>query len=156
MQYPASYTPVAGDTVAYAAQTWPVSSIETVLGQQRAVCSQQRYDGLVLTPSFQLDKLTLASSASGAPFFTTAPGGGNTGSGAINAGTVVDGTRWIRDTYTVTFTSTSAYEVKDSGDATIVTGSYSNPTTIAFLGVTVTISGAPAANDTFTLTPAAP
>lgn len=149
----ANYTPVAGDVISYFGEQWPVSSIETILGEERAVCSQAwTAGGATLTPSFLLDSIALISSASGAAFFTTAAGGGNTGTGAINGGAITNGNEWIADTYTITFTSTTAYALKNSEGATIATGSYANPTTITFLGVEVTVSGAPAANDTFTIT----
>src|SRR6185312_7862819 len=98
--------------------------------------------------------LKLITSSTGAGLFTTAHGV-NSGSGAIDAGAVTNGNLWIPDTYTVTFTSSSAWKVTNSKGAQIASGAYANPTTLSFLGVQLTISGAPASGDTFTLTPAA-
>jgi flagellar hook-associated protein 3 FlgL len=83
--------------------------------------------------------------------FVTAADPANTGSGMIDAGHVINPNAWIADTYTLTFTSPTDWEVTDSNGDPVANGTYSSPGTIEFLGVQVTLSGAPAANDTFTI-----
>jgi flagellar hook-associated protein 3 FlgL len=86
--------------------------------------------------------------------FTTAAGASNTGTGSIDAGSVTSPAAWVAGTYTISFTSPTAYQVTNSADAVVTSGTYTSPGTIAFDGVQVTVSGAPAAGDTFTLAPA--
>lgn len=87
--------------------------------------------------------------------FTTAAGAGNTGTASMGPGTVTDPSQWIPDTYTIKFTDATDYEVTDSSGATVTTGTYDPVSggtgTIAFNGVQVTLSGNPAAGDTFTV-----
>ncbi|HEY8509357.1 MAG TPA: flagellar hook-associated protein FlgL [Steroidobacteraceae bacterium] len=87
--------------------------------------------------------------------FVTAANPANAGSGMIDGGHVVDPNAWIRDTYTITFTSPTDWEVTDSNGNPVANGTYTSPGTIEFLGVQVTLSGEPAANDTFTIRPSA-
>jgi flagellar hook-associated protein 3 FlgL len=85
--------------------------------------------------------------------FATAVNMSNTGSGAIDIGSVVDRPSWVPDDYTITFTSPTAYEITDGATpANVVqTGTYTAGSAIAFNGVSVTITGAPATGDTFTV-----
>jgi len=89
--------------------------------------------------------------------FSTAAGTLNTGTGVVDAGTVQDATQFTPGQYTITFTSPTAYSVSLAGGTAnpIATGTYdpSQGGEIAFNGVEVGITGAPAANDTFTVTP---
>lgn len=83
--------------------------------------------------------------------FSTAVNMSNTGSGAIDIGSVVDRPSWVPDDYTITFTSPTAYEITDGATpANVVqTGAYTAGSAITFNGVNVTITGAPATGDTF-------
>jgi flagellar hook-associated protein 3 FlgL len=83
--------------------------------------------------------------------FSTAVNMANTGSGAIDIGSVVNRPNWVPDDYTITFTSPTAYEITDGATpANVVqTGAYTAGTAITFNGVSVTITGAPATGDTF-------
>ena len=83
--------------------------------------------------------------------FTTAVGAGNTGSATIDTGTVTDASQWVPDTYTITFSDPTDYTVTNSAGATVTSGTYTTPGTITFNGISTTISGTPAANDTFTV-----
>jgi flagellar hook-associated protein 3 FlgL len=88
--------------------------------------------------------------------FTIAAGPANTGTASIGSGTVTDSSQWVPDTYTITFTDATDYTVTSSSGATVASGTY-DPTsggTISFKGVQVTVSGDPAAGDTFTVAPA--
>ncbi len=91
--------------------------------------------------------------------FTAAAAAGNTGTGVIDAGSVTDAAAWSSaqtsdpGPYTISFTGTSAYSVTDAAGNTIAAGTYDSTQggTIAFNGVQVGISGAPAAGDSFTV-----
>jgi flagellar hook-associated protein 3 FlgL len=83
--------------------------------------------------------------------FTTAVGAANTGSATIDTGTVTDASQWVPDTYTISFTDPTDYTVTNSEGAAVTSGTYTTPGTITFNGISTTISGTPAANDTFTV-----
>jgi flagellar hook-associated protein 3 FlgL len=86
--------------------------------------------------------------------FTTAVGANNTGGATIDSGTVVNAAQWVPDTYTITFTDPTDYTVTNSEGATVSSGTYTTPGAITFNGISTTVSGTPAAGDTFTVTPA--
>ncbi|HEV2286432.1 MAG TPA: flagellar hook-associated protein FlgL [Steroidobacteraceae bacterium] len=86
--------------------------------------------------------------------FTTAVAAGNTGSGSIDTGSVVNPAAWVPGTYTVSFSSPTQYQVTNGAGAVVGSGSYTSGNAITFSGVAVTISGAPAAGDSFTVAPA--
>lgn len=89
--------------------------------------------------------------AEGNGTFSTAVNMNNTGSGAIDVGSVVDRPSWVPDDYSIRFTSPTAYEITDgAAPANVVqTGTYAAGSAITFNGVSVTITGAPATGDTF-------
>ena len=93
--------------------------------------------------------------AAGNGTFTTAANAANTGSGSIDSGSVVDRTQWVPDNYTVSFTSPTNYQVTDNttGTTVVPSGTYTSGSAIAFDGVEVTVSGAPAAGDSFNIAP---
>ena len=86
--------------------------------------------------------------------FTTAVGTNNTGSATIDTGSVVNSSQWAPDTYTITFADPTDYTVTNSAGTTVSTGTYTSPGTITFNGISTTVSGTPAAGDTFTVAPA--
>lgn len=97
--------------------------------------------------------------------FTTAAGAANTGSGSIDAGSLVNPSQWTPDTYTITFSSPTQYQVldgsgnpvqlgTDSSGNPIYTGTYTSGDAMAFKGIKVTVSGSPAAGDAFSVAPA--
>lgn len=75
----------------------------------------------------------------------------NTGSGAIDIGSVVDRPSWVPDDYTISFTSPTDYQITDGATPANVVqmGTYTSGSAITFNGVSVTITGAPATGDTF-------
>jgi flagellar hook-associated protein 1 FlgK len=76
----------------------------------------------------------------------------NTGSGAVSDASVTDASTWVRDTYTLAFDATGGWQITDSGNATVASGSsYTAGSPIAFNGMAVVLSGAPAAGDRFTI-----
>jgi flagellar hook-associated protein 3 FlgL len=84
--------------------------------------------------------------------FTVSVNSGNTGSGIVGATTVSDPTAYDGGTYSIQFGAAGAYQVLEG--ATVVTsGTYTDGGTIAFNGVQMTLSGQPAAGDSFSLAP---
>jgi flagellar hook-associated protein 3 FlgL len=85
--------------------------------------------------------------------FTTAVGAANTGTATIDTGTVTNASQWVPDTYTITFTDATDYTVTNSAGP-VTSGTYTSPGTITFNGISTTVTGTPAAGDTFTVAPA--
>lgn len=86
--------------------------------------------------------------------FTVVPNNANTGSGSIQRTAVPSPGTWSPGTYTITFTSATAYQVTDAANTVITSGTFATGDTISFNGGQVTIDGSPAANDSFTVTTA--
>jgi flagellar hook-associated protein 3 FlgL len=89
--------------------------------------------------------------------FVTRPAAGNAGTGVIGVGNVLDPTAWPGGTFTLRFVAASAWQVVDSAvpvPNVVASGSYSRGQAIEFAGVSVEVSGQPAAGDTFTVSDA--
>jgi flagellar hook-associated protein 3 FlgL len=90
--------------------------------------------------------------------FRTAVTVANTGTGTIDGGTTVDPTAWVADNYTLRFTSATDWVVEDDTLPTpnVVTSGtgFASGQAIQFLGARITVSGTPAAGDSFTIQPA--
>lgn len=90
--------------------------------------------------------------------FRTTVGAANTGNGSIDVGRVTDPSAWVADNYTLQFTTATDWQVVDDTTPTpnvIASGTGFSPgQSISFPGVSVTIAGAPAANDSFGISPA--
>jgi flagellar hook-associated protein 3 FlgL len=84
--------------------------------------------------------------------FTVAPQASNTGTGIIGATTVSNPAAYDGGTYAINFTTPGNYQVL-KGAAVVSSGTYTDGGTVAFNGVQVTLSGTPAAGDSFTLAP---
>ena len=87
--------------------------------------------------------------------FTAAAGAGNTGTGVLGASTVVNPAAYDGGTYAINFTAANTYEVRDSNNVLVTSGSYTDGQSIAFRGVQVTLNGQPATGDTFSVAPSA-
>jgi flagellar hook-associated protein 3 FlgL len=85
--------------------------------------------------------------------FVADANGANTGSGVVTPGTVTNPTAWVQDTYTIHFTSATAYEVLNSANTVVTTGAYTSGGSIAFNGIQTTVTGTPALDDRFSITP---
>jgi flagellar hook-associated protein 3 FlgL len=87
--------------------------------------------------------------------FTTAATATNTGSASIDTGSVLDSTQWVADNYTLTFNTPTSYQIVDNttGTTVVANGAYTSGSAIQFQGVQVTVTGAPAAGDTFSVAP---
>ena len=81
--------------------------------------------------------------------FATVANAANTGSGVIDRGSVVDPGTWVPDGYTVSFPAPDQYEVRDSSNALVTSGTYVPGGDISFAGISFDISGTPAVGDTF-------
>jgi len=117
---------------------------------------------LQISPSLQLP-----ISDSGFQLFSNVPSGngtfsilpqvaGNQGSGVISTGVVMDPSAYIAQDYTISFQMNAnvlQYTVKDSQNNSIATGNYLSGSDIQFDGISVSISGTPAAGDAFDLSP---
>ena len=90
--------------------------------------------------------------------FRTTVSATNTGNAFIGLGTVTDPSAWVADNYTLQFTSPTDWQVVDDATPTptvIASGSgFTSGQSVSFLGVTVSVTGTPAANDSFSITPA--
>jgi flagellar hook-associated protein 3 FlgL len=92
---------------------------------------------------------------SGNGSFTLAADAGNTGTGVLGAGTIVNPALYVSDSYTIEFLSPTSYEVRDGGGGLVVAGAYSPGQSVEFLGVNIAMTGEPAPGDVFTVTPSA-
>lgn len=108
---------------------------------------------------------SISTSDSGATTFMNVPTGNgtfvtsaslsNTGSASISTGQVAQPNQWVPGNYTVTFTDPTDYTITDnSNGAAVSSGTYTDGSTIAFNGAQFTVSGTPAAGDTFSIAPA--
>lgn len=90
--------------------------------------------------------------------FTTNVVTTNTGGATIDVGRVADLSAWVPDNYTLQFTSPTDWQVVDDTLPTanvIASGTgFTSGQTITFNGVSVTLTGTPATNDSFTIAPA--
>jgi flagellar hook-associated protein 1 len=110
-------------------------------------------------------ELTSPSQIAAASLVQASAGSANTGTGAVGAAGVTDPESWNSDTYQITFTSPTQYEITDTttGDAVqlgtdgsgnpVYTANYTSGSPISFSGEQLTLTGAPAAGDTFTVSP---
>jgi flagellar hook-associated protein 3 FlgL len=90
--------------------------------------------------------------------FRTTVASTNTGNATIGVGTVADPTAWVAANYTLQFTSATDWQVIDDGTPTpavVASGAgFTSGQDIAFRGVSMTVTGAPAAGDSFSISPA--
>jgi flagellar hook-associated protein 3 FlgL len=92
--------------------------------------------------------------------FTTAAAATNTGTAVLDTGSVLNPAQLTGRPYTVSFTVaagvTTYNVVRTNADATttvVSTGTYTSPVDLQFDGIRVTLSGDPAATDTFSIAP---
>jgi flagellar hook-associated protein 3 FlgL len=85
--------------------------------------------------------------------FNVTAGSTNTGTGIIGATAVTDPAAYTAGTYSIQFTAPDTYQVVDSGGAVVTSGTYTSGQAIDFAGMQVTLSGAPAAGDSFAVAP---
>ena len=95
--------------------------------------------------------LTSPSQIAAASSIQTTATAANTGTGAVTSSAVTDPSTWVPGAYTISFTSANQYQVTNSANTVIGTGNYTSGTPITFNGASVTLTGAPATGDTFTV-----
>jgi flagellar hook-associated protein 1 len=88
--------------------------------------------------------------AAAAPLLTSAAAG-NTGSGSIDQGSVPNSAAWVRGNYTLSFTSANAWQVTNAAGTVVGNGAYTAGAPITFNGIQVTVAGAPASGDSFSI-----
>jgi flagellar hook-associated protein 1 FlgK len=88
--------------------------------------------------------------AAAAPVLTSATTT-NTGSGTIDAGTVITPASWVRGSYKLSFTAANAYQITNAANTVVASGTYTAGANINFNGMRVVVSGAPATGDSFTV-----
>ncbi|MEA3178229.1 MAG: flagellar hook-associated protein 1 [Gammaproteobacteria bacterium] len=93
--------------------------------------------------------LTSPSQIAAASSIQTTAAATNTGTGAVTSSAVTDPSTWVPGTYKISFTSATAYQVTDSTNTVVGTGTYASGTPITFNGGSVTLTGTPANGDTF-------
>jgi flagellar hook-associated protein 1 len=74
---------------------------------------------------------------------------GNTGSASIASATVPNTSAYTRGNYTLSFTTPTAYTVTDAVGNPVSSGTYTAGTPITFNGISVALTGTPAAGDSF-------
>jgi flagellar hook-associated protein 3 FlgL len=88
---------------------------------------------------------------SGNGTFSVAANPANTGTAFYADASVASPAAWVPGNYQISFSGPAAYTVLDGNGATVATGSYSSGQAISFNGVAVTLSGTPAAGDSFSV-----
>ena len=73
--------------------------------------------------------------AAGNGVYTAAAAAANGGSGVLDPGSVVDRSQWVPDNYSISFTSTSTWQVTDSASNIVASGNYIAGGAVAFRGV---------------------
>jgi flagellar hook-associated protein 3 FlgL len=87
--------------------------------------------------------------------FNVTAGAANTGSGVIGATSVTDPAAYDGGSYTIQFTAPNTYEVLNSANVAVTTGTYTGGQAISFDGLQVTLSGTPDTGDSFAVAPSA-
>jgi flagellar hook-associated protein 1 FlgK len=98
--------------------------------------------------------LTSPAQIAAAASIQTTAGATNTGTGVVSSSAVTNPGTWVAGTYAISFTSATQYKVTDSTNTVIGTGTYTSGTPITFNGGSVTLTGAPATGDAFSVGPA--
>lgn len=89
--------------------------------------------------------------------FVTEPAAGNTGTGVIGVGNVLDPSAWPGGAFTLRFVAADTWEVVDAATPVpnvVASGAYASGQAIEFAGISVEVSGQPAAGDSFSVTDA--
>lgn len=89
--------------------------------------------------------------------FVTGPAAGNSGSGVIGVGNVLDPSAWPGGAFTLRFVAADAWEVVDAATPVpnvVASGAYVSGQAVEFAGISVVVSGQPAAGDSFSVTEA--
>jgi flagellar hook-associated protein 3 FlgL len=117
-----------------------------------ATASGASYAGDQGQPQVQIAPgLTVAAGDNGDAVFNQIKTGN--GSGVLGAATVSGSAGYAGGTYSIDFTAANAYQVLDAGNNVVASGTYTPGQAITFAGAQVTLNGAPAAGDSFSVAP---
>jgi flagellar hook-associated protein 1 FlgK len=97
--------------------------------------------------------LTSPTQIAAASLIQGTAGSANTGGATVSSASVTNPSAWVAGTYTVTFAAGNSYTVKNGSGTQVASGTYTAGTPITFQGAQLTLSGTPAAGDTFTVGP---
>jgi flagellar hook-associated protein 3 FlgL len=85
--------------------------------------------------------------------FQATAAAGNTGTGVVSTATVADPADYTGGTFSIDFTTANTYQVLDANNNVVTSGTFTNGQSISFSGVQVTLTGQPAALDSFSVAP---
>jgi flagellar hook-associated protein 3 FlgL len=85
--------------------------------------------------------------------FQATAAAGNTGTGVVSTATVADPADYNGGTFSIDFTAPNTYQVLDSNNNVVTSGTFTSGQAISFSGVQVTLTGQPAAGDSFSVAP---
>ena len=85
--------------------------------------------------------------------FQATAAAGNTGTGVVSTATVTDPADYTGGTFSIDFTAPNTYQVLDANNNVVTSGTFTNGQAISFSGVQVTLTGQPAAGDSFSVSP---
>ena len=85
--------------------------------------------------------------------FQATAAAGNTGTGVVSTATVTDPADYTGGTFSIDFTAPNTYQVLDSNNNVVTSGTLTSGQAISFSGVQVTLTGQPAAGDSFSVAP---
>jgi flagellar hook-associated protein 3 FlgL len=85
--------------------------------------------------------------------FQATAAAGNTGTGVVSTATVADPADYTGGTYSIDFTAPNTYQVLDANNNVVTSGTFTSGQAISFAGVQVTLTGQPAAGDSFSVAP---
>ncbi len=85
--------------------------------------------------------------------FQASAAAGNTGTGVVSGATVTDPAAYAGGTFSIAFTTPTTYQVLDANNNAVTSGTFTSGQAISFSGVQVTLTGQPAAGDSFGVAP---
>jgi flagellar hook-associated protein 3 FlgL len=85
--------------------------------------------------------------------FQATAAAGNIGTGVVSTATVADPATYTGGTFSIDFTAPNTYQVLDANNNVVTSGTFTTGQSISFSGVQVTLTGQPAAGDSFSVAP---
>ena len=85
--------------------------------------------------------------------FQATAAAGNTGTGVVSTATVADPADYTGGTFSIDFTAPNTYQVLGANNTVVTSGTFTSGQAISFSGVQVTLTGQPAAGDSFSVAP---
>jgi flagellar hook-associated protein 3 FlgL len=85
--------------------------------------------------------------------FSVGANAGNVGTGLIGASSVSGAAGYTGGNFSIAFTASNTYNVLNAASAVVATGTYTSGQTITYGGAQVTLTGQPAAGDSFSVAP---